>query len=222
MDERVRRTVETYESIADTYVERHGDRDAVAGLVRQFLEAVEATASDGSEDPARVLDVGPGPGWETATFDDHGLDAVAVDVTRSFLEQTRERVPEADLVGGDMRALPFAEDTFDGLWACASLLHVPREDVPATLSEYERVLAPGGVTVVSIQRRRGGGDTEDADGDTEDADGDEKPRNPYDEDSRHFEQYAPTEIRAAFERAGFAVDSVDPDGDWVAVEARAE
>jgi len=216
MDERVRRTVETYESIADTYAEIHGDRESVADLIRQFLKAVAATGDDGGGEALRVLDVGPGPGWETATFDDHGFDAVAVDVTRSFLEKTRDRVPDAALVSGDMRSLPFADGAFDGLWACASLLHVPREDVPGTLSEYERVLAPGGVTVVSIQRRRGGGGGEG------DRNGDETPQNPYDEDSRHFEQYDPTEIRAAFERAGFVVTSVDPDGDWVAVEARVE
>lgn len=217
MDERVRRTVETYESNADAYAEMHDDRAVVADMVSTFLDAVE----DGAEAPAaggadtglrpRVLDVGPGPGWESAAFADHGFDAVAVDLTMAFLEQTRDREGDVDVVNGDMRSLPFAGDRFDGLWACASLLHVPRGDVPGTLEEFERVLAPGGATVVSIQRERG----------SEDAEGEDEGPGPYDDDRRHFEQYEPGEIRAAFENAGFVdVDAaVGEDDTWVRVVA---
>ncbi|ELZ23466.1 ubiquinone/menaquinone biosynthesis methyltransferase UbiE [Halosimplex carlsbadense 2-9-1] len=228
MDERVRRTVETYERVADDYADRHGDRSVVADIVEAFVTAVDATGADpgtrgGEPDPTgppRVLDVGCGPGWESAAFTEAGFDTVPFDLTRSFLDRARERVPDGAPVRGDMRTLPFADDGFDGLWACASLLHVPERDVSATLAEFERVLAQGGVALVSLKAAGGPGEGVDA--------------SPYDEDRRHFERYDPGRARHLFEAAGFEVVSVATDGGggdgtggddagdaWVAVTARA-
>lgn len=228
MDDRVRRTVETYERVADDYADRHGDRSVVADIVEAFVTAVDATDADPGRrdgethrtDSPRVLDVGCGPGWESAAFAEAGFETVPFDLTRSFLDRARERVPDGEPVRGDMRALPFADDGFDGLWACASLLHVPERDVPATLAEFERVLADGGVALVSLKAAGGPGEGVDA--------------SPYDEDRRHFERYDPDRARDLFETAGFEVVSVATDGgdgaesgdgtdagdDWVAVTAR--
>ncbi|WP_135363675.1 class I SAM-dependent methyltransferase [Halosimplex halophilum] len=233
MDERVRRTVETYERVADTYEEIHGDRSVVADIVEQFVTAVGRadtwTRADGSDStgPPRVLDVGCGPGWESAAFAEAGFEVVPFDLTRSFLGQARERVPEATPVRGDMRALPFADGGFDGLWACASLLHVPEREVPGTLAEFERALADGGVTVVSL--KAAGTDDEAAAGTAGGGDRAGVDRSPYDDDRRHFERYGPDRVRELFANAGFEVVSVETDdGDgtgsedaWVAVTARA-
>jgi len=213
MDDRVRRTVETYERVADTYADSHDDRSVVADIVERFLAAVadvdRGDRGTGGERP-RVLDVGCGPGWESATFADAGLDPVPFDLTPSFLDQARERVPRAPPVRGDMRALPFADDTFDGLWACASLLHVPESAVRSTLAEFERVLADGGVVCCSLKTDGdGAGDTDTS---------------PYDDDRRHFERYDPERARQLFETAGFSVrDATTGESEhdaWVVVTAR--
>jgi SAM-dependent methyltransferase len=214
IDDRVRRTVETYETNADAYAERHGDREGVAEMVGDFVDAVGRTEDRTGDGPARVLDVGPGPGWESAAFADHGFETVAVDLTRSFLEQTRAREAAVGTVRGDMRALPFADGRFAGLWACASLLHVPREDVPATLAGFERVLTPGGIAVVSVQRERAGNRAEDGDRTAESG------SSPYDDDGRHFELYTPEDAAAAFATAGFDDVDVTVHDDWVRVTAR--
>ena len=203
MDERVRRTVETYERIAETYANIHGDREQVAALVEQFTAAVDEESADALAHPPRVLDVGCGPGWESASFAEVGFDVVSFDLTRSFLDETRERVPDASVVRGDMRALPFADDSFDGLWACASLLHVPEPEVPSTLADFERVLVDGGVVLVSM--KRAGGD----DGGIEET--------PYDTDERHFERYEPETLTRLFTEAGFTVRDREADENWVTV-----
>jgi len=216
MDDRVRRTVETYETNADAYAERHGDREGVADMVADFVDAVDRSDDRTGDGPARVLDVGPGPGWESAAFADHGFETVAADLTRSFLDQTRTRAENVRTVRGDMRSLPFADGRFDGLWACASLLHVPREDVPGTLAGFERVLAPGGVALVSVQRERDGSRAED--GDTTAGSG----PSPYDEDRRHFELYTPGDAESAFASAGFDDVAVAVNDAWLRVTARSE
>ncbi|WP_433633873.1 class I SAM-dependent methyltransferase [Halomicrococcus sp. NG-SE-24] len=193
-------TVATYQSVADEYRERHADRSAVADLVDRFLDAVEPPEGRAT---ARVADVGCGPGWESATFAEHGHDAVGVDLTPAFLRTARERAGDAAFARMDMRRLGLAAAAFDGLWACASFLHVPREDAPGTLAEFRRVLRPDGVLCLSVKRGKG-----TAEGDT------------YDGDARRFTLYRPDELRAMVEDAGFAVEWLG-DGSWVQLVARA-
>jgi SAM-dependent methyltransferase len=198
MDERVRRTLDTYEANAGQYATIHDDRDVIADQVGEFLDAL-------GESSRRVLDVGCGPGWESATFAEAGHEVVPFDLTPEFLDRTRERVPAACLVRGDMRRLPFSDGSFDGLWACASLLHVPDDDVESTVAEFQRVLSSGGVAIVSLQRPSGR----------------EEVTSPYDDDKRYFELHEPADVRRLFERAGFADVDVRavPDEPWIEIRA---
>lgn len=197
MDERLRRTLDTYESVADRYATIHGDRDRVAEIVGRFLDELEGD---------RVLDVGCGPGWETATFEAKGLDVVGLDITAAFLAAARERAPDSALLRADMRSLPLGADRFDGLWACASLLHVPREEVPATLTEFRRVVADDGLLAASLKL----------------ADPDGEPTSHYANDERHFERYEPDELRALLADAGFDVVECVTSERWIYIAARPE
>ena len=47
------------------------------------------------------------------------------------------------------------EDKFDGIWACASLLHVPAEELPEVLKKMRRALKPGGVLYASFKYGEG-------------------------------------------------------------------
>ncbi|WP_137287163.1 class I SAM-dependent methyltransferase [Halorussus salinisoli] len=199
-------TISTYQSVADEYRERHDDRSPIRESVEQFLGSFE-TPPDGEwatdSEPARIADVGCGPGWESATFADSGHEVVGVDLTPAFLRAASDRAPDAEFARMDMRSLGFADDAFDGLWACASFLHVPREDAPATLGEFRRVVRPGGVVFLSV--KAGDGETE---GDT------------YDDDRRQFTLYRADELRELADVAGFEVETVS-DGDWVQLLGRA-
>jgi SAM-dependent methyltransferase len=199
MDERVRRTLDTYEANAGQYATIHDDRDVIADQVGEFLDAL-------GESSRRVLDVGCGPGWESATFAEAGHEVVPFDLTPEFLDRTRERAPDSHVVRGDMRRLPFADDTFDGLWACASLLHVPQDHVGSALAGFERVLRPGGVVLASVQRPGGRSDG----------------TSPYDDDRRYFELYEPAATETLFADAGFVDVDVraSPDDPWIEIVAR--
>lgn len=210
MDDPVARTLDSYEGLAEEYRDRHADRSVVADSVDRFDGALAAAREDGAlpnDRPARVLDVGCGPGWESATLADRGHDVTAVDITPAFLRQTGEVAPTAERARMDMRSLGFAPGSFDGVWVCASFLHVPREDAPATLAGFERVLREGGVLFCAVQRGEGETDVDEG---------------PYDaDDERRFVYYDPEGFRALVEDAGFAVDSVDSDDGWIQLLARA-
>ncbi|MFC5972640.1 class I SAM-dependent methyltransferase [Halomarina salina] len=217
MDDPVARTLASYEGLADEYRDRHADRSVVADAVERFDDALGAArtgdggSSDGSlpsDRPTCVLDVGCGPAWEAATLADRGHDVTAIDITPAFLRQAGDVAPSADRARMDMRSLAFAPGSFDGVWACASFLHVPREDAPATLAGFERVLRDGGVLFCAVQRGEGERDTEGS---------------PYDaEDERRFTLYDPESFREIVEDAGFTVDSLvtETDSHWLQVVAR--
>ena len=62
-----------------------------------------------------------------------------------------QNVPNAKFIKMDMRNLIFPESTFEGIWACASFLHVPKIDAEKTLFEFRRVLKPNGLLYLSVK-----------------------------------------------------------------------
>ena len=102
---------------------------------------------------ARVLDAGCGPGHDTAYLRELGYRAVGLDRSWGMLTEAQRREVRG-CVCGDLRHLPFADGEFDGIWACASLLHFPRVEMPAALAELRRVLK-GGVVLLLLKEGSG-------------------------------------------------------------------
>jgi SAM-dependent methyltransferase len=152
MDEALH-TSETYERHADAYEEKYLGGSVAADHGDSFLDALDGD---------RVLDVGCGPGSDTATFADSGLDVTGVDVTQSFLVAAADHLDtvasgdsqdgSASFARGDMRHLPFDADTFDGVWSCAAVHHVPKDEAVTALAEFARVLRDDGVVFCSVKR----------------------------------------------------------------------
>jgi ubiquinone/menaquinone biosynthesis C-methylase UbiE len=105
----------------------------------------------GEAGPARVLDVGCGPGekadWVARAL---GAKVVALDQSERMVELTRARGIETVL--GDVQALPFADGSFDVVIAAWMLYHVA--DLDLGLDEIARVLRPGGRLVASANSER--------------------------------------------------------------------
>lgn len=92
-------------------------------------------------EPARVLEVGGGPGELAARIRaDIGCDIVMVDVSPRMVELARGRGVDAHV--GDATSLPFADGSFDCVLAAWMLFHLP--DIDAGLAELARVLRSGG------------------------------------------------------------------------------
>jgi SAM-dependent methyltransferase len=103
--------------------------------------------------PARVLDLGVGPGREVPALLDAGHAVTGVDLSPAMLERCTRRSRPIPLVEADFwQKLPLADASFDAAIALhGTLAHPPDEGAVARLgAELARVVTPGGVLVVEV------------------------------------------------------------------------
>lgn len=99
----------------------------------------------------RVLDAGCAAGWYTAWLLDHGAQVTAVDLSPNMVERTHRRVGElARILQADLN-LPLddlADASFDVVLSSLTLHYL--KDWTEVLSEFRRILVPGGTLVFSV------------------------------------------------------------------------
>jgi 8-oxo-dGTP pyrophosphatase MutT (NUDIX family)/ubiquinone/menaquinone biosynthesis C-methylase UbiE len=192
--DKAKRTTQAYDEIAPHFAAKFCETDLSAQLERFCAQL---------QPGVRILDVGCGPGRDLLTLAERGFWAVGLDRSAGMLHQAMERGAKL-LVQADARALPFANGTLDGAWACASLVHLPKAELPAALAEIQRALGHGHVCLI-LKQGEGESWREDDNG-----------------QQRFFAYYHPAEVELALERAGFHVtycnleaDSHRPNLNWI-------
>jgi SAM-dependent methyltransferase len=119
-----------------------------------FLEVKVAHLLDrlrqGSEDfgSLRVLDVGCGVGLVDEFLKSHLPHLVGVDISAKSLDVARVRNPEIAYYHSTDGKLPFVDGSFDVVFAMCVWHHVPPNQWSTFLSEFSRVLVPGGLLLV--------------------------------------------------------------------------
>ncbi|HLB79108.1 MAG TPA: class I SAM-dependent methyltransferase [Dongiaceae bacterium] len=147
-------TIAHYESAAQSYEEHTLDHD-VSQNIAALLGAVEGPP------PWTILDFGCGPGRDLRQFRSLGHEAVGVDGCAAFVARARA-MTECEVLHQDFLALDLPAERFDGVFANASLFHVPRAELPRVLGELRAALRPRGVLFASNPR---GGNEEGWSGD---------------------------------------------------------
>ena len=137
-------TVGHYERMAEDYWAGTRNHD-VSQNRAALLDAIEG------EPPYSILDFGCGPGRDLLAFLDAGHDAVGLDGTAAFVAMAR-RMAGCEVLHQDFLALDLPSARFDGVFANASLFHVPRQEVPRVLRELHAALKPRGVLFSSNPR----------------------------------------------------------------------
>ncbi len=104
----------------------------------------------------KILDAGCGPGHDTNMFTQMGFEAIGVDVSVGLLTQAKQTYPNCTFVEGNFLSLSFEDETFDGVWSQASLLHFETgKEVRQALKEFYRVLKAKGVIYVAVKKQQG-------------------------------------------------------------------
>ena len=98
---------------------------------------------------ARILDLGCGSGRDTLAFKNKGYQVDAIDYSETLVERATQ------LTGIAVQQQSFyeieAHDEYDGIWACASLLHCDRDRLSEVLKRIFNALRRGGVCYMSFK-----------------------------------------------------------------------
>ena len=96
---------------------------------------------------AAILDAGCGSGRDSLCFMKKGYDVTMLDASEGMCKCAEELTGRKALCMG-FHEIEFA-DRFDGIWACASLLHVSEKELENVLAIFHRALKRGGVLYAS-------------------------------------------------------------------------
>jgi SAM-dependent methyltransferase len=159
--------------------------------------------------PALLLDLGCGAGQDARHLTTLGYRVIGLDRTMPLLRFAKTRAPLAPLVLADMRSLPVCLGSVDGIWAAASLMHMPKpvaRQVLVTLRDCVRLNGLLAATVTHGWRSRV-------------KEGGWMP-------GRYFARWMKDELARALRRAGWQVLSLsvgsnrERKGRWINVIAR--
>ena len=142
------RTLAHYEATAGDFWQGTKDHDVTQNYAA-LLGAIEGPP------PLAILDFGCGPGRDLAYFRSLGHEAVGLDGCAAFCEMAR-RHSGCEVLEQDFLRLSIPGARFDGVFANASLFHVPSRDLPRVLGELRDSLKPRGVLFSSNPRGQNG------------------------------------------------------------------
>ena len=144
MDEVSSRTLAHYDQRAEEFWRGTRDHD-VRQNIEALLGAIEGAA------PFTILDFGCGPGRDLKAFSALGHTAVGLEGSARFAAMARA-YSGCEVLEQDFLALDLPAARFDGVFANASLFHVPTAELPRVLGELRATLKPGGVLFSSNPR----------------------------------------------------------------------
>ena len=140
MTKKPNKTLQYYNETAPTFVQGTITAD-LSKLHRRFLKLLPIQA--------HILDLGCGSGRDSKAFIDAGYQVTAMDGSEGCCKLA------GDYIGQPVLCQTFDEldfdAAFDGVWACASLLHVPYAELTGIFRKVARALRPGGYLYASFK-----------------------------------------------------------------------
>ena len=133
-------TMEYYEKNAHDFASSTADID--------FFE-LQVTFLSGLKEDASILDFGCGSGRDTLCFMQRGYSVTALDGSAELCKLASEKtgIPVIQMDFNDFDE----KDMYDGIWACSSILHLPKNELKIVLKHMEQALHIGGIIYASFK-----------------------------------------------------------------------
>ena len=133
-------TLSYYNQNADAFIEGTQNAD-MTEQYRRFLKYLSPGC--------KLLDLGCGSGRDSVYFSSLGFRVTAMDGSEALCRRVKEN-HGIDVICIGFEDISFVAE-FDAVWACASLLHVKKADMPGILMKVSGALKPGGILYASFK-----------------------------------------------------------------------
>lgn len=184
-------TLAWYERNAKNYAQKIANKPDLF-LMNRFLKQIAKGE--------KILDAGCAAGRDCELFAERGYEPTGIDAVKALIKEAKTNNPNLNFVHGDFINLPFSNNSFAGVWAHASLLHLEKtSDVKAALKEFYRVLKKGGVAHIFVKKQLGSEKTSNV---AQDYSGDF---------NRFFRWFKKDELNKMIKQAGFEIINFDDD-----------
>ena len=143
----VEETISTYDAIAKDYnvIATPENRAWLEGSMRLFADYLSGKS---------VLVAGCGEGRDSRILRDLGCDITSFDLSEGMLELARSEDPAGCYLKHDLRQIE-AVGAFDGIWACACLYHLTKDEFKQCIDSIWSILNPGGVLFCNLKLDEG-------------------------------------------------------------------
>lgn len=145
MKEYIKNTIDVYDKLGTAYLTSVSN--AAPDEIHAFIRELPPSA--------KVLDVGCAGGRDSKIFADHGFYVTGIDLCEPFLQEARKNVPSGTFIKQDVLDLGFEDGHFNGIWACAVLLHLEKKDLPQVLADFHRILKQDGFLFIGVKQGEG-------------------------------------------------------------------
>jgi ubiquinone/menaquinone biosynthesis C-methylase UbiE len=153
---------------------------------------------------SRILDIGCGSGRDAKYFSDKGFEVVGIDLSEELIKICQE-TSKGTFMLMDFEKIEFPDHSFDGVWAIASLVHVPKKNLSKALRKIKKIIKKNGHIFATFRF----GDKEvilkDLRGDVE--------------LERFYSYFQTHELKEIFTKEGFKNIETEVNQDWVHLQA---
>lgn len=139
-------TVEFYDNMAETWSREHASPGWWSAEIVTFQRYLPT---------GKILEIGSGGGRDAKELIEAGYKYQGTDVSKGLLEEARKLNPGAEFLSQSVYELDFPDNSFDGFWASAVLLHIPKNRIDAALQSLGRVVRGEGVGFISVKKGEG-------------------------------------------------------------------
>lgn len=136
--------VNTYNKIASIYTKEYFNDLSDSKYLNKFLKLIPKGG--------KILDVGSGPGQFSKYIKTKGFNISGIDYSDEMISIAKKQVKGIIFKQMDMRKLNFGDESFNGLLAAYSLIHIPSNEVLETLKGFNRVLKQAGYIEIITQK----------------------------------------------------------------------
>ncbi len=142
-----------YNLVAQNYHDKRNKNDGLSELnefAKQFKKG------------EKILDLGCGAGVPVTKFlVEHEFEVTGVDISEAMLKLAKKNVPKAKYVKSNMLDIDFPENSFDGLTAFYSIIHVSREKQAELFKKINKILRLDGIILISMGSEEWEGKSDD-------------------------------------------------------------